>query len=85
MAAGPDAKGSRRSPHFVDSQARPSAPFWMDTDSFPYPASDVERIVRASFGAWEAVSTSYLEFDEQNTGTFQGTRSDGRSAILYDE
>lgn len=66
------------------SPTNPSVGFWMDVNSFPFPASEVERIVRASFGAWEAVGTSYLQFDERGSGTFQGARSDGRNAILYD-
>jgi YVTN family beta-propeller protein len=70
--------------HLPVSEVNPSSPFWMDVDSFPFPSTDVERIVRASFGAWEDVGTSYLRFSEEGGGTFQGARSDGRNSIIYD-
>ena len=70
--------------HLPVSVANPSVPCWMDVNSFPFSSNDIERIVRSSFGEWEAVETSYLRFGEQGTGTFRGDISDGRNAILYD-
>ena len=68
-----------------ESQAREGVTFRVDTNSFPFPESDVVRIVQNSFKAWELVDISFIVFKNQGTGNFRATTTDKRNVILYDK
>ena len=59
-------------------------PFAVNVNSFPFGSSDVLRIVRDSFRAWENAVTSDLRFVDEGTGSFTKSSTDRRNVIVYD-
>jgi YVTN family beta-propeller protein len=77
-------RGRIVSPHWSDSRARSGVEFTLNADSFPFPESDVVRIVQNSFRVWNAVPSSFLDMSYQGTSTLPASDSDRRNVVIYD-
>lgn len=66
------------------STARDGLSFFVNTDSFPFNSRDIDRIVAASFAAWDEIETADLRFIDGGSGNFRKSATDQRNVITYD-
>ena len=70
--------------HWPESDARDGISYWVDPSTFPYPETDVVRVVRSSFDAWQAVAISSVILQYRGTGKFRPSATDRRNVVVYD-
>lgn len=69
---------------WATTQARSGVRFAVNTSSFPFPESDILRIVSDSFAAWENVASADVRFIDEGTGSFAKSDTDRHNVIVYD-
>ena len=70
--------------HWSPSRVQFGIPYRVNTGSFPFPEADVRRVVQNSFGAWRAVETAQLRFQDQGTVGLQASVNDQQNVIVFD-
>ncbi len=66
------------------AEARNGLAYFVNTRSFPFNSRDIDRIVAASFRAWENVETSELQFVNAGSGNFVKSSTDRDNVISFD-
>lgn len=66
------------------SEARNGLRFFVNTNSFPFSRSDIDRIMTRSFGAWDDINTAELRFIDGGSGNFVKSSTDRQNVVTYD-
>jgi len=79
-----NSRGTIVSVRWAASRARVGVDFWLDTNSFPFPAGDVVRVANESFQVWEGVETAFISFRNRGSGQFDADWTDETNVVRYD-
>jgi YVTN family beta-propeller protein len=66
------------------TEARSGLEYFVNTGSFPFSSRDIDRVVAASFDAWDNIGTADITFVSGGSGNFVKSSTDRTTVILYD-
>ena len=66
------------------AEARSGLKYFVNTGSFPFNSSDIDRVVASSFDAWDDVGSADISFVSGGSGNFVKSSTDRTTVISYD-